>query len=57
MDCFWQGSNSIGILPDIRKIYRNALVSPFQKVEQEIQDEEIAQFYRELLQSIGFDKL
>ena len=48
-----EGGNIIGILPDIRKIYHEALVSPFQKVEQEIHDEDIAQFYRELIESCG----
>ena len=37
-------------LPDIRKIYHAALVSPLQEVEQEIQDPEIAAFYHQLLQ-------
>jgi hypothetical protein len=37
-------------LPDIRKIYRTALISPLQEVEQEIQDPDIAEFYHRLLQ-------
>ena len=48
-----EGGNIIGIIPDIRKIYHEALVSPFQKAEQEIHDEDIAQFYHELLESCG----
>ena len=44
--------NSVGleILPDIGRIYRAALVTPLEAVEDEIQDEEIAEFYHRLLQ-------
>ena len=38
------------LLPDIGKIYRVALTSPLYEVEQEIEDEEIAEFYHRLLQ-------
>lgn len=39
-----------GLLPDIGKIYHAALVTPLEEVEDEIQDEEIAEFYHRLLQ-------
>ena len=52
-----QSQNStIGLLPDIRQIYREALVSPFIEAEKEIQDEDIAQYYHGLLQRCGLDK-
>ncbi len=41
------------LLPDISHIYRTSLASPFQKVEQEIYDEDIADFYRSLMQDTG----
>ncbi len=44
-------------LPDIRKIYRTALVLPLQEVEQEIQDPEIAEFYHRLLQKYDLGEL
>ena len=44
-------------LPDIRKIYRAALVLPLQEVEQEIQDPEIAEFYHRLLQKYDLGEL
>ena len=37
-------------LPDVDGICRSALVSPLQDVEQQIEDEEIAEFYHRLLQ-------
>ena len=41
------------LLPDIGHIYRTSLASPFQKVEQEIYDEDIADFYHSLMQDTG----
>jgi hypothetical protein len=38
------------IMPDVAGISRSALVSPLQDVEQQIEDEEIAEFYHRLLQ-------
>jgi len=49
-------SSTIGLLPDIGKIYREALVSPFIEAEKEIHDEDIAQYYHGLLQRCGLDK-
>ena len=39
----------INLIPDIEKIYREALIMPFKKAESKIYDEDIADFYRELL--------
>ena len=39
----------INLLPDIEKIYREALTMPFRKAESKIYDEDIAQFYQELM--------
>ena len=41
----------INLLPDIEMIYRESLTMPFKKAESKIYDEDIAQFYRELLDS------
>ncbi len=41
------------LLPDFQKIYREALLTPLQEVESEIQDEQIAQFYHGLLEKCG----
>jgi hypothetical protein len=43
----------IDILPDIEKIYRESLTAPFRQAESKIYDEDIAEFYRELLDSVG----
>jgi hypothetical protein len=48
--------STTGLLPDIGKIYREALVSPFIEAEKEIHDEDIAQYYHGLLQRCGLDK-
>ena len=44
------------LLPDIGKIYREALVTPFQEVEPEIYDEDIADYYHKLTQKCGLDQ-
>ena len=41
------------LLPDIEKIYRDALLFPFMEVEDKIYDEEISQYYRTLLEKSG----
>ena len=41
------------LLPDIEKIYRDALLFPFLKAEDKIYDEEISQYYRTLLEKSG----
>lgn len=43
----------LDLLPDIEKIYRESLIAPFEKAESKIYDEDIAEFYRELLDRTG----
>ena len=43
----------VDLLPDIEKIYRESLIMPFKKAESKIYDEDIAEFYRELLDNTG----
>jgi hypothetical protein len=45
------------LLPDIGKIYRTSLVSPFQQVEEEIEDEDIAAFYHRLMEETGLTEI
>ena len=42
------------ILPDIKKISNTALSLPLQEAGKNIRDEEIARFYHELLESLGW---
>lgn len=39
----------LDLLPDIEGIYRESLTMPFEKAESKINDEDIAEFYRELI--------
>ena len=39
----------IDLLPDIERIYKESLTAPFRKAESKIYDEDIAQYYQELL--------
>ena len=41
------------LLPDFEKIYRDALTMPFIRAESKIYDEDIAGFYRELMDKTG----
>ena len=43
----------IDLIPDIERIYRESLTAPFRKAESKIYDEDIAEFYGELLDSTG----
>jgi len=43
----------LDLLPDIEKIYRESLILPFEKAESKIYDEDIAEFYGELLDTTG----
>lgn len=45
----------VELLPDIEKIYREALIRPHQEAAKHIYDEDIAQFYNLLLQKTGMD--
>jgi hypothetical protein len=43
----------VTLLPDIETIYEEALTTPFIKAEEHIYDEDIAEFYAELLERTG----
>jgi len=43
----------VTLLPDIEKIYEEALTTPFIKAESQIYDEDIAEFYSDLLDRTG----
>ena len=43
----------VDMLPDIEKIYREALSMPFIEAEKKISDEDIGAFYRKLMESTG----
>ena len=45
------------LLPDIGLIYRTSLAAPFQQVEEEIEDEDIASFYHRLMQETGLTQI
>jgi hypothetical protein len=42
-----------GLIPDIQKIYREALTAPFIQAENEIHDPDIANFYHTLMEKTG----
>jgi hypothetical protein len=44
----------LDLLPDIERIYRESLTMPFRQAESKIYDEDIARFYRELLDNSVF---
>lgn len=41
------------MLPDIEKIYEQALTMPFQKAEAKIYDEDIREYYHDLMNATG----
>jgi len=43
----------VNLIPDIERIYKEALTMPFLKAESKIYDEDIAEFYSELLDRTG----
>jgi len=45
------------LLPDIGRIYREAMITPFQQAEAQIYDEEIADYYRRLMENTGLDQM
>ncbi len=47
----------LDLLPDIEKIYRESLIQPFLKVKSKIYDEDIAEFYSELLDNTILSEL
>lgn len=42
-----------GLVPDIETIYRQCLITPFEKAEKKIYDPDIAEYYSELLDKTG----
>ncbi len=53
------GSDNVSLvrlLPDIEKIYREALTSPLREAEKKIYDKDIAEFYHGLLQRTALDQ-
>jgi len=45
------------LIPDFEKIYQNALTFPFEKAEEKIYNDDILEFYRELLDGCGINGL
>jgi len=43
----------VNLIPDIERIYKEALTMPFLKAESKIYDDDIAEFYSELLDRTG----
>ena len=43
----------IDLIPDIERIYREALTTPFIEAEKHIYDEDIAAYYRTLMEKTG----
>jgi len=48
--------NVSNLLPDVKKIYHEALAVPYQQVESEITDPDIARFFRTYMDRTGLDK-
>ena len=49
--------NLTGLLPDIEGIYRESLNLPFEMAESKIYDEDIGEFYRELMDRTGLGRV
>ena len=45
------------LMPDIKKIYTNALGAPYRQVESEITDPDIANYFRTFMDQTGLDKV
>lgn len=45
-----------GILPDVGKIYQEALFGPYRQVESEITDPDIARYFRSYMERTGLDQ-
>lgn len=45
----------VNLLPDIEKIYQEALTYPFQEAKKKIYDEDIARFYQHLLEKSSLE--
>ena len=46
----------VELLPDIEKIYEDALTLPFNEAKKKIYDEDIAEFYQTLLERTELDR-
>jgi hypothetical protein len=51
------GTDLGGMLPDVKKIYYNALGDPYRQVETEITDPDIARFFQRYMNDTGLDKV
>ena len=49
--------NVNGLIPDVGKIYREALGGPYRQVESEITDPDIARYFRSYMERTGLDKI
>ena len=45
----------INFLPDVEKIYREAITTPLREAEKKIYDDDIAEFYQALLEKTALD--
>ena len=46
----------VDLLPDIEKIYQEALTAPLQEAKKKIYDDDVAEFYNLLLERSALDK-
>jgi len=46
----------VELLPDIEKIYREALLTPLDEAGKQIYDEDVAEYYQLLLERSGLDR-
>jgi hypothetical protein len=51
------GTDTGALMPDVGKIYREALGGPYRQVASEIGDPEIASYYRTFMDRTGLDKI
>jgi hypothetical protein len=56
-DTLSDGIGVSGLLPDVGKIYREALGGPYRQVEPEITDPDIARYFHAYMESTGLDKI
>jgi hypothetical protein len=55
-DISTDGTDYSGMLPDVKKIYSNAIGVPYRQVGAEITDPDIAKFWRAYMDATGLDK-
>ena len=51
------GTDVVNLMPDVKKVYNNALGEPYRQVESEITDPGIAKFFRSYMDATGLDKV